>query len=172
MNQVTGSFLVGKGLADLPGHPQAARRRRHVEVDHAAAVVPQDEQAVQQAKRRRGNDKQVHRRQPAEGTGRSERSCGSALATGQRSSLGTQALLQWRGAASLVEAPNSSPQSCPWRRIEPRPDTPLAWHALTLIALTLSQHRNLERPEYVPGGSVVLARTLAPPLGPARRRRG
>src|ERR1022692_4510678 len=61
-----GAVFLGEGLDDLLGSPGRGRGVGDVEVKNAAAVVGQDEEDIQNAKRRRGNRKEIDRCQRAD----------------------------------------------------------------------------------------------------------
>jgi enoyl-ACP reductase-like protein len=63
--------------------------------------------------------------------------------------------------ARTVPRPGQWHGSRRWRLIRPGPGTPLAWHALSAIAISVKKHKHLGRRECVPRGSETLARTPA-----------
>ena len=58
--QVARSAVEGKGLHDLPGCPSRRRPIRHVEVNDAPTVVPDDDEDIENAEQRGWNGEEVH----------------------------------------------------------------------------------------------------------------
>jgi hypothetical protein len=64
-DQITRRRLEGEGLPQLLTNPRSGRRRRNVEVNDPPAFMAENDEDVEQAKRNRGNDEEVHRGQCA-----------------------------------------------------------------------------------------------------------
>ncbi len=62
VNQETRRLVIGKCLAELAGNPLRGWVLRDVEVDHTAALMTKNHQAVQDLKRRRRHGEKVQRR--------------------------------------------------------------------------------------------------------------